>query len=65
MARVSRRDSGFDPRPVPLGFVMDKMTLGKVSVRALQFIPVSTIPPIFALIYLSPSLYNLTDRQRR
>ena len=38
---------GFDPSPVNLVFVVDKVALGQVSLRVLLSSPVTIIPPIF------------------
>jgi hypothetical protein len=43
---LPRRPS-FDPRPVHLGFVVDKVALGHVSFRVLRFPPVTVVPPMF------------------
>jgi hypothetical protein len=38
---------GFDPRPVNVGFVVDKVALGQVSIPVILLSPVTIIPPIF------------------
>jgi hypothetical protein len=40
----TENDTVFAARAVHVGFVVDKMVLGQVSLRALRFYPVSTIP---------------------
>ena len=42
----SSRRPVFDPRPVDVRFVVDKMTLGQVFLQVLRFSPFSIIPPI-------------------
>ena len=37
---------GFDHRPVRVGFVVNKVALGQVSVKVLRFSPVSVILPM-------------------
>jgi len=37
----------FNPRPVHVGFVVDKVTLGQVFLQVLQVFPVSVIPHYF------------------
>jgi hypothetical protein len=37
-------------RPVDVGFLVDKVSLGQVSISVLQFSPVSIIPLILQLI---------------
>jgi hypothetical protein len=44
--RLLSRRPGFAPRLIHGGFVVDKVTLGKVLHRVLQFSPVSIIPPL-------------------
>jgi hypothetical protein len=36
-----------------MGFVADKMALGQVSLRVLRFSPVSVIPPLLHIQYVS------------
>jgi hypothetical protein len=43
---LSPRRPGFDPGPVHVKFVVDKVTLGQVLPRVLRFSPVSFIPPV-------------------
>jgi hypothetical protein len=43
--------AGFDSRPVRVGFVLDRVTLGLVSVGVLRFPPVSIIPLVTGLGY--------------
>ena len=38
--------SGFNHRPVHMGFMVDKVALGQVFLRVLWFFPVCTIPPM-------------------
>jgi hypothetical protein len=49
---------GFAPGPVHVGFVVDKVALGQVSVRVIQFSPVGLIPPL-----LSTPIYHLGNEQ--
>jgi hypothetical protein len=48
---VSRRplnaETRVHPGSVHVGFVVDKVTLGQVFLRALRFSPVNFIPPVF------------------
>ena len=46
VAGFSPRRPVFNPRPVDVRFVMDKMTMGQVLLQVLRFSPVSIIPPI-------------------
>lgn len=39
-------DAGFDPGPINVEFLMDKSALGKASLQAYQFYPVSVIPAV-------------------
>jgi hypothetical protein len=43
---LSPRRFGFDPGSVHVGFVVDKVALGQVFLRALRFSPASLIPPV-------------------
>ena len=44
-------------RPVDVGFLVDKVALGQVSISELQFSPVSIIPLILQLILHSSTTY--------
>jgi hypothetical protein len=46
VAGLSPRRPGFDPSPVHVGFMVDKVALGQVSPRVLRFSPVNLIPPV-------------------
>jgi len=39
----------FNPRPVHVGFAVDKEILGQVILQAIQVLPVSIIPHYFIL----------------
>jgi hypothetical protein len=45
-AGLPPRRPGFDPGSVRVGFVVDKVALGQVFLRALRFSPVNFIPPV-------------------
>jgi hypothetical protein len=45
-AGLPPRRRGFDPRPVYMGFVVNKVALGQVFLRVLHLSPVSIIPPM-------------------
>ena len=45
-ASLSQQRTGFDPRPVLVRFVVDKLALGQVVVRVLRFSPVSIVPSV-------------------
>ena len=42
--------SRFDPRLVHVGFILHKAAFGQVSLRVLQFSPVTIIPPVLTVI---------------
>jgi len=46
VAGLSPRRSGLNPRPVRVGFVLHKVTLGQIFLRVLRFPPVNVIPPM-------------------
>jgi hypothetical protein len=46
VAGLSPRRPGFDVGSVHVGFVVDKVALGQMFLRALRFFPVSFIPPV-------------------
>jgi hypothetical protein len=52
------------PRPVDVGFVVDKATVGQDFIRVLWFSPVSIFPPMLHT-QSSPTLYNPSNDQRR
>jgi len=43
VAALLLRRSAFDPRPVFVGFVMDRVVLGQAFVRIIEFFPVIII----------------------
>jgi hypothetical protein len=43
--RLFTEEATFDPRPVPVRLVVDKVALGQVSLPVLRFPPVSILPP--------------------
>jgi hypothetical protein len=45
IAGLSERRPRFAPGSIHVGFVVDKVALGQVSLRVLRFSPVSIIPP--------------------
>ena len=47
--RLFTADTGFDPGPVHMGFVVDKVALGQACLRVLQFSPVSIILPVLRI----------------
>jgi hypothetical protein len=46
VAGLSPRRPESDPRSVHVGLVVDKVALGNVFIRVLQFSPVNFIPPL-------------------
>jgi hypothetical protein len=46
VAGLSPPRTGFDPRSVHVGFVVDKVALGQAFPRVLRFSPVNFIPPV-------------------
>jgi hypothetical protein len=48
----------FNTRPIPVGFVVDKVALGQVCLRVLLFLPILIIPQMLH-IWLSLMSYNL------
>jgi hypothetical protein len=56
VAGLSPRRPGFDPGPVHVGFVVDKVALVQVFTRVCRFSPVSFIPPV---------LYYKVKRKKR
>jgi hypothetical protein len=46
VAGLLPRRLGFDSESVHVGFVVDKVTLGQVFPRILQFSPVHFVPPV-------------------
>ena len=61
---LASRRPGFDPRSIPVGFVLDQVALRQVSVRVLRFYPVGIIAPLLHARLL-PTLYNLSSRKCR
>jgi len=49
-SRHSPRSPGFDPRPIPVKFVVDKLALGRVFLRALRFSPSVSLHRVPTLI---------------
>ena len=67
VAGLPPRRKGFDPRPVRVGLVTDKMAQGQGFHRIFQVFTISNIPPI-TQSHLSPTimtrtLYNFNNRQ--
>jgi hypothetical protein len=59
VAGLSPWRPGLAPGSVRVGFVVDKVALGQVFLRVLQFSPLNIIPP-----WLSSNLtYNLADER--
>jgi hypothetical protein len=58
VAGLSPRRPGFALRTVPVGFFMDKVALGQVSLRVFRFSSVSNILP-----WLCTLIYNLSPLQ--
>jgi hypothetical protein len=58
LAGLSPRRPGFDPRPVNVGFMSDKVALGQVFLRIILFsprhCPSASVP--YTFIHLSPTL---------
>jgi hypothetical protein len=52
----------FDPKQVHVGIVVDKMTIGQVSLEVFQFSPVSNIPPVFQTLFLSYT-FNMVHKR--
>ena len=46
VANLSLQRRGFNPRPVHVGFVVDRVAVGQFSLGLLLFSPVSIIPPL-------------------
>jgi hypothetical protein len=61
----SPRRPGFNPEPVRVGFVVDRLALERVCHQVLLFSPVSVIPPMLNTDIHSSSTdaiqYNLSD----
>ena len=59
-ADLSPRRPGFDTRSVHVGFVVDRVALGRVFLRVFRFCSVSIIPlnAAYSFVHLSPTLYN-------
>jgi len=58
----------FDPGPVRVRFVVDKVTLGHISLHIFRYSPVSVIPPIRVLqipLYININLLRTTGRRLR
>ena len=64
VAGVSPRRAGFDPKPVNVGFVVDKVAVEQVLLPVFQCFPVRIIPPALRA-RSSPTLHNPTHWQRR
>jgi hypothetical protein len=43
---LSLRETGFDPRPINVGFMTDQLALELVSLQVLRFSHVSIVPPL-------------------
>jgi hypothetical protein len=50
VAGLSPQKPGFDPRPVHMKFIVDRVALGQAILQVLQFSPVSITPPIHSSI---------------
>ena len=48
-----------------MGFMVDKLALGRDFSRVLRSSLGSAVPTIFHVAYLSPTLYNLSKWQHR
>jgi hypothetical protein len=46
VAGLSPRRPGFNPGPVHVGFMVDKVALGQVFLRVLRLSPVNLFPPV-------------------
>lgn len=55
VCRQLPRKPGFDPYPVSVGFVVDKVALRPVYIREIPFSPASLIPPTLPAIFCSCS----------
>jgi hypothetical protein len=58
VAGLSTRGPGFAPGSVHVGFVVDRLALGQVSLRVLGVTPVN-----FILLWFSTLMYYLGDEQ--
>jgi branched-subunit amino acid transport protein len=56
--------TGFDPRPVHVRFVVDKVALGQTFLRVLRFIHVSIIPQLLQTNLFNNTLIRKTRWQR-
>jgi hypothetical protein len=50
VAGLSPRSPGFVTGSIHVGFVVEKVALGQVSLRVLRFSPVNIIPPSFYIL---------------
>ena len=63
IAGLSPPELVFDPRSVDVGFVVDNVALGQVSLQVLQFSPVSIVSPMFDThLHLQVSLTRMTEQ---
>jgi hypothetical protein len=53
-------DLGFNPRPVHVGFVVDKVAMGQVFLQVLRYSPVSIVPPLLHIPSLSTNNEYIT-----
>jgi len=60
----SGREPGFDPRPVQVRFVVDKVALGQAFLRVLRLIHVSIIPQLLHTHLFNNTLIRKTRWQR-
>ena len=59
-----RQRPGFDPRPVHVRFVVDKVALGQAFLRVLRFIHVRIIPQLIHAHLFNNTLIRKTRWQR-
>jgi hypothetical protein len=60
IASLSLRRSGFRPRPVHVGILVEEMALGQSSLRVLQFpSQYQSTNSSYSLTLLSPTLYRI------
>ena len=62
LVKLSRRRPGFDPRPVHVRFMVNKVALGQASLRLLLFSLVSVIPTVLKThLHLNTTLFWKTN----
>jgi hypothetical protein len=66
-------EPGFNPRPIPMGFVVDEVALGQVFLRVLLFLSIIIIPSVLhiclaitdaILAVLLTAFFNKTCKKR-